>query len=88
MATSKPSSRSSRLIASARQQPELALRCQLQLPLGARELFTAAVSQPRTAPSVSALPEPGPGVKKCRPVPKNAMSAQLQWFALSVNRTR
>jgi len=88
MATSKPSSRSSRLIASARQQPELALRYQLQLPLGSRDLFTAAVSKPRTAASVSARPQPGPSVKKCHPVPQNSMSAQLQWFALSVNRTR
>lgn len=88
MATSKPSSRSSRLIASARQQPELALRYQLQLPLESRELFTAAVSRPRTAPSVSRPSEPGPSLKKCRPALQTAMSAQLHWFALNVNRTR
>lgn len=86
MATSKLGSRSSRLIASARQQPELALRYQLQLPLESRELFAAEVSQPRSAARVR--PEPGPGVSKCRPALGNAMSAQLQWFALSVGRVR
>lgn len=88
MATSKPSSRSSRLIASARQQPELALRYQLQLPLESRELFTAAVSQPRRVVGTSVPSDPGPGVRKCRCAAQNAMSAQLEWFARSVNRAR
>lgn len=88
MLTRKLSPRSSCLIASARQQPELALRTQLSLPFESRELFTAAVSQPRTALPAATRPEQRPGVSKCRPVPQNAMSAQLQWFALSVGRPR
>lgn len=88
MPISKLSSRSSRLIASARQQPELALRVQLQLPFAERELFAATVAQPGRAVAVAARPVSGPGLNKCRAMPQNAMSAQLHWFALSVNRTR
>lgn len=89
MLTRKLSPRSSHLIASARQQPELALRYQLQLPFESRELFTAVVSQPRAALAAApARREQGPGVAQCRAIPQNAMSAQLQWFALSVGRPR
>lgn len=90
MRTSEPfraSSRSSRLLASARQQPEFGLRCQQQLPPESRELFATAVARP--ADQVAEVsPVSGPSVKKCRPVAKNAMSAQLEWFARSVGRPR
>ena len=84
----RTSSRSSRLIASARQQPEFALRCQQQLPPGSRELFATTVARPADQVTARVSPVSGPSLKKCRPAPQNAMSAQLEWFALSVGRPR
>ncbi|HEY6725462.1 MAG TPA: hypothetical protein VI197_15610 [Polyangiaceae bacterium] len=87
MATSKFGSRSARLIASARLQPELALRVQLRLPFTSRQQFTAAVARPRASAVTPVRPDAGPGVSKCR-VAETPMSAQLHWFARSVNRAR
>lgn len=82
---SAPSTPSSRLIASARLQPELGLILKQRLQAPSVELFVNAVARPKSG----AGPLPRPGLQKCRagraPTP---MSAQLEWFARSLVQRR
>ncbi len=76
-----------RLIASARRQPELAMRVSQALTPDTQRSFVDAVASPPPTPARTS--RPGPGLSKCKvSAGRNAMSAQLQWYASQLSRTR
>lgn len=75
-------------VASARRQPELGLWLQQRLPLKLQADFVAAVAKP-AAMSAAPCEVARPGLRKCAPRTQvTPMSAQLQWFARSLARSR
>ena len=79
-----PKSSAARLIASARRQPELALHVQQQLPEATRQLFMAKMAVPSATSAHEVARQPG--LAKCS-FTKTAYSAQLEWFAKSLQRS-
>ena len=75
-----------RLIATARQHPELAARLLRELPEELQGELVAQLALPNAA-------RPKPGLRKCEPkakgtAPNNGLSAQLASFARTVSRVR
>lgn len=63
--------------------------CQHRLSEEARQAFVSAMVTPRVAAGAAKSPtrseSRGPGLKKCAKA-QNGMSAQLEWFARSLQR--
>ncbi len=89
MSSRKPNDRISRLIATARKNPEFAQRVAAQLPEQLRLEFVQELCKPEVAEAkLTPVPSMRPGLKKCRrpAVPANGLAAQLNLFARSVAR--